>query len=84
MKKLLVFTAKWCGPCKNMKRVLDTFVENPSTPPVDIVYFDLDDNPAEFDNYGVAAVPTLVLLDQDGTELKRNAGLITNLKDFLS
>jgi thioredoxin-like negative regulator of GroEL len=52
---------------------------------VPIEEIDIDDNPKLSVQYGVRSVPTMILIDENETELKRNVGAMneTQLLDFL-
>ena len=77
MKRVLRFTAAWCGPCKSLAKNL----ENINTKlPIEVV--DIDVNPDVAIDYGVRGVPTLVMLDEN-TEVKRMVGM-KSLKELES
>ena len=68
MKRILRFTASWCGPCKSLAMNL----ENANlTLPIEVVDIDVHDDVAQ--EYGIRSVPTLVMLDEN-TEIKRLIG----------
>lgn len=73
MKRLLFFTASWCGACKALKPVVEK--EAPEMG-YEIKYFDMDTDEGAFaaDDYGVRGLPTLITIDSDGSELKRAVG----------
>ena len=60
MKRILRFTASWCGPCKSMAMNLET--ANLGLP-IEVVDIDIHSDVAA--EYGVRSVPTLVLLDEN-------------------
>jgi thioredoxin 1 len=53
------FWAPWCGPCKNVTRVLEELAGE--TDQVDFVMFDIDDNPTTAARYDVFSIPTVIL-----------------------
>jgi thiol-disulfide isomerase/thioredoxin len=53
---LLVFTASWCGPCKEQKPL----VAQIEAAGVDVRIYDVDENPAMARQYGVTAIPTYI------------------------
>ena len=59
---LVDFTAKWCGPCKLLKPILERYAA--SHPELDVVCLDVDDWPAVSARYHVQAMPTLMLFHQ--------------------
>ena len=73
MKKIIYFSAPWCGPCK----VLGPTMEKLSSElPITKVNVDEDTNTSV--KYGIRNVPTLVLVDQSGKELNR---LVSNVSE---
>ena len=71
MKKVIRFTASWCGPCKALKTVLDQ-VE--TDVPVEVI--DIDEQPDLATEFGIRSVPTLVMME-DNVATKRLVGLKT-------
>jgi thioredoxin 1 len=69
MKKILRFTASWCGPCKGLAMTLANIETNV---PIEVV--DIDVLPEIATEYGIRGVPTLVMLDGN-TEIKRLVGV---------
>ena len=68
MKKILRFTASWCGPCKSLAKTLENIETNI---PIEVVDIDVHSEIAT--EYGIRSVPTLVMLDGD-IEMKRITG----------
>jgi thioredoxin 1 len=68
MKRILRFTASWCGPCKSLAMNLESAGLNL---PIEVVDIDVHDNLAR--EYGIRSVPTLVMLDEN-IEIKRLIG----------
>jgi len=75
MKKVLRFTASWCGPCKMLARNLEDVNTN-----IPIEVIDIDEKQDIAVEYGVRGVPTLVMLDEN-VEVKRLVGM-TSLKQL--
>ena len=69
MKKLIYFSAKWCGPCK----MLGPVMEELSSEGVNIQKIDVDSNPEMAQQYGVRNIPTVVLTS-NGAEVMRKVG----------
>ena len=68
MKRILRFTASWCGPCQGLAMNLET--ANLGLP-IEVVDIDTHSDVAQ--EYGIRSVPTLVMLDEN-TEVKRIIG----------
>ena len=75
MKRVIRFTASWCGPCKMLSRNLEDIK---TEIPVEVI--DIDENQNTAIDFGVRGVPTLVMLDGN-TEMKRLVGM-TSLKEL--
>jgi len=68
---LVDFTAAWCGPCRLMDPVLETFARERDD--VRVVQVDVDADPETAARYGVLSMPTFVLF-RDGAEALRLVG----------
>ena len=79
-KRVLRFTASWCGPCKTLAKNLESI--NTQVP---IEVIDIDENTDTAVEYGVRGVPTLVMLDAN-TEVKRLVGMksLKELEDWFN
>ena len=79
---LIDFWATWCGPCRQIAPHVDAIAaENPQ---YNVVKVDIDQAPATAQAYGVMSVPTLVVLNSDGTPVsqggaKPKAGILADL-----
>ena len=69
--KALKFSASWCGPCKSLSKVIETAGDKL---PVEIEEVDIDTTGSRSAEYNIRSVPTMVLLDDSGNELKRYVG----------
>jgi len=80
MKRVLKFSASWCGPCKMLARNLEDV--KTSTP---IENIDIDENQETAMEYGVRGVPTMIMLDGN-TEMKRLVGMksLKELEDWFN
>jgi thioredoxin 1 len=74
--KVLKFSATWCGPCKMLARNLEDVNTN-----IPIENIDIDENQDTAMHYGVRGVPTMIMLDENHTEVKRMVGM-QSLKDL--
>lgn len=68
--KILKFSATWCGPCKMLSKTLEGYTD------VEIKEIDIDVDRTLTEKYGIRGVPTLVLLDDNGVELRRRSGMM--------
>ena len=68
MKKIVGFTASWCGPCKMLAKTLE---EVESKLPIEVV--DIDTHPEVAAEFGIRGVPTLVIVE-DNVASKRLVG----------
>jgi len=80
MKKVLMFSGSWCGPCKASKPVFNSLKE--SKPGYEYQIVDIDENPVMANNFGITAVPTFVVVDGD-REIDRVLGNVNKLKEIL-
>ena len=69
MKKILYFSAAWCGPCKMLGPVMESL-----TGQINYEKIDVDNNQDLSIQYGVRNVPTLVLVD-NGEAVGRLVGV---------
>ena len=68
--KVIKFSASWCGPCKMLARNLEDITTN-----IPIENVDIDENQDVAMEYGVRGVPTMIMLDENNTEIKRMVGM---------
>lgn len=67
-KKILRFTASWCGPCKMLAKTIEQIETN-----VPIEVIDIDENSDVATEHNIRSVPTLVMLKAE-KEVKRLVG----------
>ena len=81
---LVDFYADWCGPCKVMAPALDALASD-RRGEVLIAKLDTDANPHTSANFGIRAIPTLILF-RAGREVGRETGAVprTALESLIS
>jgi thioredoxin 1 len=79
MKKLVVFKAHWCQPCKQLSKTLQ---DTDLGIPVETV--DIDADPTATTEYDIRGVPTLLLMSENQV-MKRRSGYMNaqQLKEFV-
>lgn len=60
MKKILYFSAAWCGPCKMLGPIMESLSGQ-----INYEKIDVDNNQDLSIKYGVRNVPTLVLVENE-------------------
>lgn len=68
MNKLIYFGAEWCEPCAKFKPTLDQLDQSR------VIKYDLETHINERNTFDIRAVPTLIIVDGDGNEIKRILG----------
>ncbi|MCH9764489.1 MAG: thioredoxin, partial [Alphaproteobacteria bacterium] len=75
---LVDFFAEWCGPCKAMAPALDE-VAAEMNGKVKVVKVDVDKSPGITGEYGIRAMPTLMLF-KDGKVAAQHTGALVQKK----
>lgn len=73
LPRLVDFGSDKCIPCKMMAPVLDA-LKSEYRGRLDVVFVDVEKDPAAGEKYGVQSIPTQVFYDADGNELYRHEG----------
>lgn len=78
-RRILRFTASWCGPCKTIAQQLE---ELNVQMPIEVIDIDVFSDVAM--DYGIRSVPTLIILEGN-VEVKRKVGVTTKeiLKNWI-
>lgn len=66
---LVAFSARWCGPCRELAPTLEALAAE-----IRVVKVDIDDNPELADRYGIVSVPSLLIF-KAGRMTARRSGL---------
>ena len=69
MKKLIYFSASWCGPCRQLGPIMEEVAQQATVQKVDV-----DAQPELAQQYGIRNVPT-VILTSNNVEVIRKVGL---------
>lgn len=73
MKKILYFSAPWCGPCKQFGPVMDRI----SQTGILVEKVNVDNSPSVAAAYNVRSVPTVVIVGGSGNEIGRSVGVLS-------
>lgn len=81
---LVDFSAEWCGPCKQLKPILEQ-VKNKVGASAKIIKIDVDKNRSTAEKFQIRSVPTLILF-KDGKSVWRQSGVIAakTLEDIIN
>ena len=72
--KVHLFTAQWCSACSTVKQALNSI----NTEDLEIEILDVDTLGMQaLSKVGIKGIPTLILYDNQGNEIKRKSGALT-------
>ena len=80
--KVSVYSASWCASCGTLKQSLNSVC----TEDLEIEILDVDTLGMQaLSKVGIKGIPSLILYDNQGKEIKRKSGALTKkqLQDFL-
>ena len=72
MKTMKYFSAKWCGPCRAFRPIIEEITGEES---IIVEFIDVDQEQNKAIKYGVRSVPTVVI-EENGIEVDRFVGSI--------
>jgi len=73
---LLYFSTTWCAPCKSMVPIMND-ISTRYSDQIKTIKIDVDEQMKLAEQFNVKGVPTLVLLDKDGTQRSLVGGVST-------
>lgn len=71
-KEILFFSSPWCGPCRQMKKMLNESIQSEINMKIIDISIDMD----KATQHQVMNVPTFIVLE-DGKEISRKIGATT-------
>ena len=72
--KVSVFTAQWCSACSTVNQALNSICTND----LEIQVIDIDTLGMQaLSKVGIKGIPSLILYDNQGNEIKRKSGALT-------
>lgn len=71
--KVLKFYADWCGPCK----MLNGLIQDQYTGDVPVEDINIDTNTGAAVKFSIRGVPTCIVVDDAGNEIRRRVGMMT-------
>jgi thioredoxin 1 len=83
---LIDFWAEWCGPCRMMNPIIESFKKNNSD--IEVVKINIDENRNAAAQFQIRSIPTLVVV-KEGKQIWRNSGILsesvltTKIKEIL-
>jgi thioredoxin-like negative regulator of GroEL len=75
--RIVKFHATWCEPCKALSKVIE---RNKDKVTCDIQEVDIDQDMESAKAMGVRGVPTMVLIDDSNTEIRRHVGMMNDIQ----
>ena len=69
MKRLLYFSAPWCGPCRQLGPTMDQVARN-----YPVIKINVDEDSFQVQQFNIINIPTVLLVDDDGNVLSSKVG----------
>lgn len=69
--KILDFYAEWCGPCKSLAPIIEKVTNDMN---VELEKVNIEEDDELCSKYGIRNIPTVVMIDENGNEMKRFSG----------
>lgn len=76
--ELMVVTASWCNPCKQLKAYLKS-----NKPDIKIIYVDFDKDKDTVNGLKVSKIPTSFIFDDSGKIISKKTGYDSNYGEWL-
>lgn len=76
LPKLYEFGAEWCGPCRQMKPIIDGLKQEYKDEVI-INRIDVDKNPDLLKAFSIRAIPVQIFFDADGKQVYKHVGSIS-------
>ena len=71
---LIDFYAEWCGPCQMLSPIVEQVAQENDN--IKVVKINVDENPNLASEFGIKAIPTLVII-KNGKEANRAVGMLS-------
>ena len=72
MKTIKYFSAKWCGPCRTVRPIMQEVASEGYS----VQFIDIDEQTAIAEEYNVRAIPVIVV-EENGIVIDRIIGALT-------
>ena len=76
-KGILYFSAPWCGPCKVMSPLMEHLAKEGK---INMKKVNVDYDATLPQQYNIKSVPTIILTDLGGNEIKRATGQMSEVQ----
>ena len=75
---IIYFSAPWCQPCKMLGPIIDGLISKG----MQVKKVNCDYDAVMTERYKIKSIPTLILTDMQGNEIKRMVGAQSNLQQL--